>query len=94
MQSLQNLLKKKKSFKKPLVLDEKTTFFVFRKIIQKKFGEMGKEKLIPDFFSKKTIFIKAKSSAWAAELWLNKEMIIREMNKDLGEGEVEKIKIK
>jgi hypothetical protein len=94
MQSLQKLLKKKRSVKRVPILDEKTIFFVFRKIIQKKFGEIGKEKLIPDFFSKKTIFIKSQSPAWAAELWLNKAMIIREMNKDLGEGTLEKIKIK
>lgn len=94
MQSIQNLLKKKHSLKRAPVLDEKTILFVFKKIIQKKFGEMGREKLIPDFFSKKTIFVKSKSPAWAAELWLNKKMIIREINKDLGLGEVEKIKIK
>jgi hypothetical protein len=96
MQSLRNLLKKNRSSQKAKGtpdLDEKTVFFVFRKAIQKEFGEIGLEKIIPDYFSNKTLIIKSKSPAWAAELWTNREKVIRAVNKDLGEGSVDKIRI-
>ena len=97
MQSLRNLLKKNYSSRKTekkTSVDEKSVFFVFKKVIQKEFGETGLGKIVPDYFSNKTLIIKSKSSAWAAELWTNREKIIKALNKDLGEGSVDKIRIK
>lgn len=75
-------------------MDDKTVFYIFRKIIQEEFGKVGTEKLIPDYFSRQTLFVKSESSNWKSELWLNKEKIIRKINAELGAGAVEKIKIK
>ena len=78
------MLKKKyssrKTKKKPS-LDEKSVFFVFKKVIQKEFGETGLGKIVPDYFSNKTLVIKSKNPAWAAELWTNREKIIKALNK-------------
>lgn len=75
-------------------LDDKTIFYVFRKVIKEEFGNVGAAKLVPDFYKHKTIFVKSESSAWASELWLNKDRVVRQMNKELGEGSVEKIHVK
>lgn len=97
MKSLGSLLQKKfskKNKEKKLELDEKTAFFIFRKVIQKEFGSLGSEKFSPEHFAKKTIFIKSSSPAWSAELWMNKEKVILGINQELGADLIEKIKIK
>ena len=98
MKSLGNLIKKKfsgkKNEKKNIELDEKTAFFIFKKVIQKEFGVLGSEKFLPQHFSNKTIFVKSISPAWSAELWMNAERVVKAINKELGEKLVEKIKVK
>lgn len=93
MQILKNYLVKKNIFQ-PKILDDQTVFYVFRKVIKDEFGNVGIEKLIPDYYNNKTIFIKSDSSAWASEMWLQKDRIVRKMNAELGEGSIEKIKVK
>jgi len=58
MKSLRVLLQKKDIFPKKTVLDEKTAFYIFREVIREEFGNQGAHKLIPDYFQKKTIFVK------------------------------------
>jgi len=76
------------------VLDDKTVFYVFKKVIQEDFGKLGIESFVPDYFTGKTIFIRCKNSAWASELWLNKNRIIRKINEELGEKVITDIKSK
>lgn len=97
MKSLENLLKKKfskKNQERKVELDEKTIFFIFKKIIQKEFGDVGSGKFSPQHFSNKTIFIKSNSPAWSAELWMNEKRIVSKINQELGEGIIEKIKVR
>jgi predicted nucleic acid-binding Zn ribbon protein len=96
MKSLKNLLTKKFPEKKLKrgALDDKTVFFVFKKVVQEEFGNLGIENFRADYFSGKTIFIKCQSSAWASELWLNKNRTVRKINKELGENTIEDIKAK
>lgn len=97
MKSLSNLLKKKfsgKNQERKVELDEKTVFFIFKKIIREEFGNTGSAMLQPDYFGKKILFVKAASSVWASELWLNRNKIVHKMNKELGEGSVQEIKTK
>jgi hypothetical protein len=97
MKSLRNLLAKKfqgKSAPKKMVLDDKTVFFVFKKVVQEEFGNLGVANFNPDYFDGKKIFIKCFSSSWASELWLNKNKIVRKINKELGENIIEDIKTK
>ncbi len=94
MKSIGKLLNKKlKQLQRPANLDDKTVFYVFKKVIQEEFGNIGAEKFRPEYFGNKVLAIKSDSSAWASELWLNKGKIIRKLNKELGEGSVEKIKV-
>jgi hypothetical protein len=74
--------------------DQETIFFIFKEVIRKEFGEIGGTYFDPSYLSKKTIFIKAKSPAWALELWLNQERIVKKINQKIGKNVLEKIKIK
>jgi len=93
MKLIKNYLAKRNVFQ-PKMLDEQTVFYVFRKVIKEEFGNVGIENLIPNYYNNKTIFVKSDSSAWASELWLNKDRIVRKMNGELGDGSIEKIKMK
>jgi len=93
VKALKSLLDKKK-FSSPTVLDDKTVFYVFKKVIREDFGNIGIEKFVPDYFAKGILFIKPESSAWAAELWMNKKRIIEKINKELGDNALEDIKTK
>ncbi len=94
MKSLGALLQKKDVRQKKTFLDEKTAFYIFREVIKEEFGNQGAAKLIPDYFSKKTIFVKFTSSAWASELRLMQKEIIRKINEKLGGKLIEEIKFK
>ncbi len=94
MKSLGDLIKKKEAQNKKVFLDEKTAFFVFKKIIGNEMGKMGQEKLIPDYFDGKIFFVRSESSVWLSELWINRERIIKKINQELGGNLVKGIKTK
>jgi len=97
MKSLKNLLTKKfpnGEAKKKTPLDDKTVFYIFKKVVKEEFGNLGVENFIPDYFAGKNLFVRCKSSNWASELWLNKNKIMKKINKELGDSAVENIKTK
>jgi len=93
MKALADILFHRKIQKKQAIND-KTVFFVFKKVIEAEFGQIGKQKFTPDYFARKILFVKAQNSAWSAELWTNKARIIAKINTELGEAGVENIKLK
>lgn len=93
MKALGDILSGRKIQKKQ-ILDDKTVFFVFKKVIEVEFGQIGKQKFTPDYFAKRILFVKAQNSAWSAELWTNKARIMKKINEELGEEGVENIKMK
>ncbi|EKE11576.1 MAG: hypothetical protein ACD_15C00059G0014 [uncultured bacterium] len=74
-------------------LDDKTIFFIFKKIIKEEFGNIGLANLRPEYYKDKTIFIKSNSSVWSSELWLNRDKIVRKINSEIGGKAIDKIKI-
>lgn len=94
MKALKSLLSKKSFGSSLTTLDDKTVFFVFKKVIKEDFGSVGETKFIPDYFSRKTLFVRSESAAWSSELWMNKKRIIEKINKELGENVLGDIKIK
>jgi hypothetical protein len=93
MKALKNLLEKRKRVLK-ISLDDNDIFYVFRRVIKEEYGNVGAEKFTADFFKNKTLFVKSDSSAWASELWMNKEKIIKKINDELGTEAVARIKTK
>jgi len=93
MKAIGGFLKYKK-IEKEGDLDKESVFYVFKNIIRVKFGEIGALNIEPDFYKDGVIFIKIKNSNWANEIWLNKGLIIDEMNKKIGDDEIKEIKLK
>jgi len=93
MKALGDILGQRK-IKKIQQLDDKTVFFVFKKVISDEFGLIGKQKFNPEYFAHKTLFIKAENSIWSAELWTNKTRIIKKINQEVGDDVVGDIKLK
>lgn len=87
-----NQLLKHKDFKKT-ALDEKTVFYIFKKIVKYEYGKKGAENLKPDFYKSGKLFIKAQSSNWASEAWINRQNIIKKINQELDMEEIKEIKI-
>lgn len=82
----------KKPFQKG-VLDEKTLFFIIKKVIRNEFGEIGCENVFPDKIIEKTLILKALSSLWSSEIWLRKDYLVKKINQEAGDELIEKIKI-
>jgi len=59
----------------------------------KKMHDVG-EYVDPSIYSRGTIIIKVKSSAWANEITMRKEKIIEEVNKKIGKPLIKKITTK
>ncbi|MFZ2188487.1 MAG: DciA family protein [Candidatus Moraniibacteriota bacterium] len=93
MRALGDILNRMKK-RRVQVLDDKTIFFVFKKVIEEEFGAIGRQKFNPEYFANKILFIRADNSIWSAELWTNKARIIKKINEELGEDGVENIKMK
>ncbi len=93
MKKLADLINSKKGFSGARI-DEKTIFYFFNKIIEREYGNKGLASLRPEILKNKKLFIKAKSSVWANELWLNRQGIAKEINKEIGSPEIDEIKIK
>jgi hypothetical protein len=93
MKSLGNFLKYK-NLKKRKSLDSDTIFYIFNKIIETKYGQVGKFNIKVGFYKNGVIFLEIGSSNWANEVWLNKQMLIDEINKKIGGDEIKDIKIK
>ena len=96
MKSIRSLLSKKMGAgaARKTTLTEKDIFYVFKKVVQEEFGNIGAAKLRPDYFGKNILHVKSESSAWASELWLNKNLVLRKLKKELGADAVKEIKLK
>lgn len=91
MRAIGKFLESKKVIRKKDI-DSESVFYVFKNIIKLKYGEMGVLNLKPSFYKKGVIFIKTSNSNWSNEIWLNRQMIIDEINKKIGEDEIKEIK--
>lgn len=87
MKDLRKLLEKK-TLAKPSALDEKSLFYVVSKVIQQEYGKQGVHNIQPHYYKNKKLFIKTGSSNWANELWLNKSVILKKINDEIGYEEV------
>lgn len=73
--------------------DDKTIFFIFSKIIQKEYGRRGICEFTPHLYRFNIVYINAKRSSWAHELYTNRENIIKKINDELGSEVVKGLKV-
>ena len=95
MQTLKNLLPKKPRVPRGevLLLDEKTVFYIVRKIIREEYGVRAGENIIPTLYKEKTLFLSSRSSLWANEIWIEREYLRKKMNLLLGEEAITEVKM-
>ena len=92
MKDFKQLIKNKAS-NKPIMLDEKSVFFVFQLIIKEEYGRLGSENIKPDYLKDKKIFIKVIGTNWANEIWLNRAQIVKKVNDKLGGEEIKDLAV-
>ncbi len=74
------------------VVDDKTIFHLFRKIVREEYGARGAAELTPTAFVEGVLSVKAASPLYSSELWMRREAIIGRMNTTLGNGGVKEIR--
>lgn len=74
-------------------IDEKTIIFLAERVILSQYGIRGRENIIPKAFKEKKLFFLCRSSLWMNELWMNRDLIMKKMNQELGEGFIVDIKV-
>jgi hypothetical protein len=93
MKTLKDLLPKRPVGDILEVLDEKTVFFVCKRVIVEEYGVRGGENIIPNFYGDKKLFLAPRSSLWSSEIWLQREHIRKRMNEMLGSEAIVEVKI-
>lgn len=96
MRTLKDLLPKEQRLSGRVAsahFDEKTVFFIARKVLAEEYGLRGGENIIPTLYKDKKLFLSARSSLWGNEMWLERERLRERMNGLLGNEGVVEIKI-
>lgn len=97
MRNLKDLLPKKRyapeSHQTQGVLDEKTVFYIAKKVLVEEYGLRGGENIIPTLYKEKKLFLSARSSLWGNEIWLERDRLREKMNILLGGEAIREIKI-
>jgi len=78
---------------KSVELDEKTIFYICKKILVEEYGSKGGENIIPTFFKDKKLFLTPRSSLWANEVWLQRKNLVERINEALGSVAIVEIKV-
>lgn len=95
MQNLRDLIKENalQRVNVPAPLDDQTLFFVFRQVVTREFGIRGATHLEARYLKDKKLFVAAKSSIWAQELFLEQENFRQLLNRELGQEAILEIKV-
>ncbi len=97
MRTLKDLLPKREYTKSSLEvrgeLDEKTVFYIAKKVFGEAYGMKGSENILPLSYREKKLFLSTRSSLWSNEVWLEREALREQINNRLGEEAVREIKI-
>lgn len=93
MRSLRDFIGKREGNFHVSQLDDKTVFFLFRKIIREEYGNRGVNELSPVIFSEGVLSIKASNPLYSNELWMRRDVLIDRMNRELGEVGVTEVKL-
>ena len=72
-------------------VDDKSVLFLFRKIFGELYGVKGQENIIPVQIQNKKLFLKPRTSLWANEVLLEKDMLIKKLNEALEQEYIEDI---
>ncbi len=80
MRSLKDFIGKRGGSIEVAKLDDKTVFFIFRKLIREEYGSRGAAELEPVAFVDGVLSIKANNPLYSSELWVRRETMREKMN--------------
>lgn len=63
------------------VIDEKTVFFIFHKIIDEQYGQRGKMVIFPVKFDGKVLVLRVASPLWAQEILIQRSVLCERVNR-------------
>ncbi len=78
---------------KSINIDDQTIMHLFSRAIRDEYGRQGEKNIVPKFYKNGVIFVTIKNSIWAQELWMNRVLFVRVLNKKIGSKAVKNIKI-
>lgn len=98
MRNLSELLSKKtkryQEVPETKILDEKTLFFLFVKILGEEYGQRGRNMIFPEQFIDGVLRVRVASPLWANELMLQKALLCERLNHAFGSKVLEDIEIR
>jgi predicted nucleic acid-binding Zn ribbon protein len=92
MQTYQARAERQQQPKTP-VLDDRTVFYLFKKLVAQEYGSRGEHNIEARFYKNKKLFVAAKSSLWMSELQLNRQHFVDALNREFGTDAVREIKV-
>lgn len=96
MRTLKDFLPKKRyttTSGRIVQLDEKTIFYIARRVLSEEYGLRGGENIVPTLYKDKKLFLSSQSSLWGNEVWLERERLREKMNTLLGSEGIVEIKL-
>lgn len=93
MRSLNEFIRKRSSTSQVTPVDDKTVFFLFRKIVREEYGLRGGLELEPVEFREGVLSVKANNPLYASELWMRKEALLSHMNQSLEQEVVKELRL-
>ncbi|MFZ1654463.1 MAG: hypothetical protein WBO92_04995 [Candidatus Moraniibacteriota bacterium] len=93
MRPLKEYIGKRSGGAPKALLDDKTVFFLFRKIIQEEYGTRGVAELEPVAFSEGILSVKSNNPLYSSELWIRRETILGRMNAALEQDVIQELRL-
>lgn len=93
MRSLKDFIGKRSGPAQVAPIDDKTVFFLFRKLIREEYGTRGIVELEPVAFADGVLSIKANNPLYSSELWIRRETILEKMNAALEQEAVQELRL-
>ncbi len=91
------LTRKRKKVKKQkntgVEIDPQTIMHLFSRAVRDEYGRQGEKNIVPKFYKNGIIFVSIQNSIWAQELWMNRNLFVKNLNKKIGGNIVKNIKI-
>lgn len=75
------------------IVDERTVFFLAKKIIEEEYGKRGISSVKPRYFSSGKLFLSGKNSLWVDEMNSFRGELLSRLNETVGMECVKEIKI-
>lgn len=75
------------------VLDAKTVFFLFGRIVREYYGKRGGGVMHPSRYENRVLYIKVASPLWANELLIQEKNLCERLNQEIGEEAIMEIQI-